>query len=78
MPLISLKKSVKKFLLKNSENGFFSLKSATLGGILKKALYFDEKIFFQKPLKTKFSDGNVDLPGYQKKHIKIFYEKSLK
>nr|DAV58989.1 MAG TPA: hypothetical protein [Bacteriophage sp.] len=46
VPLISLKKSVKKFLLKNSENGFFSLESATPGGLKFFALYFDEKFFF--------------------------------
>nr|DAL85660.1 MAG TPA: hypothetical protein [Bacteriophage sp.] len=54
------------------------MKSATPGGILKKALYFDEKFFFQKPLKMRFSVENADLRGYQNKHIKIFYEKSLR
>jgi hypothetical protein len=54
------------------------LKSATQGGLKIFLLYFDEKFFFQKPLKARFSVENADLRGYQKKHIKIFYEKSLK
>lgn len=38
-------------------------------------LYFEEKFFFQKPLKTRFSVENVDLRGYQKKRIKFFLRK---
>lgn len=70
--------SVWKNLRKTSENGFFSLKSATPGGLKFFSTKIVEKFFFQKPLKTRFSDENVDPRGYQKKHIKIFYEKSLK
>jgi hypothetical protein len=48
VPLISLKKSVKNFLLKNSENGFFRLESATPGGIEIFCIIFWRKIFLLK------------------------------
>nr|DAT29489.1 MAG TPA: hypothetical protein [Caudoviricetes sp.] len=54
------------------------MKSATPGGLKIFSTKIVEKFFFQKPLKTRFSVENADLRGYQKKHIKIFYEKSLK
>nr|DAW94581.1 MAG TPA: hypothetical protein [Bacteriophage sp.] len=41
------------------------MKSATPGGLKIFSLYFVEKFFFQKPMKTRFSVENADLRGYQ-------------